>query len=283
MSAVAELTGIVPVLDESTYHSHPALSSTGARQLLDSPARFHYAQSHPQPHKDAFDLGTAVHTKVLGVGHETIVLDFPDYRTKAARDARDEARAAGLVAISPAQARQVDAMAEAVLAHPVARALFEQSGTPEASVFATDPATGVDMRARFDYLPDFTVDEPWCVDLKTTGKSASPDEFTRTVASFGYDVQQEWYLHAYGLVTGEFNPRMKFVVVETAAPHLVAVHELSDQFAQIGAARAQRARETYAECSASGEWPGYPEHGPLEPPMWLIYEEEEDMGMEISI
>lgn len=270
-------------MPEAEYHAHPALSSTGARQLLDSPARFHYAQSHAQAPKAAFDLGTAVHSKVLGAGAE--VITYPDEHltpsgnasTKAATVAwADEQRTNGLVVVSAAQLELVDGMTEAVLAHPTARALFEQSGNAEASVFATDPLTGVGMRARFDYLPDFTVTDPWCVDLKTTAKSAAPNEFLKTVANFGYQVQQEWYLEAYGIATGGFNPRMKFVVVETAAPHLVAVHELSEQFAEIGASAVKRALATYAECSASGVWPGYPTNSdPLQPPMWAIYAEEE--------
>lgn len=274
---------IIDGMPEHEYHAHPALSSTGARLLLDSPARFHYAQTHPQPHKDAFDLGTAVHTKVLGVGERAIGYPAEHLTPSGAVSTKAETklwlekqRAAGKIVLEASKLAQTDAMAEAVLAHPTARALFEQSGKAEQSVFATDPTTGVEMRARFDYLPDFTVDNPWCVDLKTTGKSASPSEFLKTVANFGYHIQQEHYLEAYGLATGEFNPRMKFVVVETAAPHLVAVHELSDQFAEIGASAARRARTIFAECSASGVWPGYPTNlDPLQPPMWAIYAEEE--------
>lgn len=262
--SIKELTGIINDLPEHEYHARPELSSTQARQILDSPARYHYAKTHPQPHKDAFDLGTATHSKVLGVGAQAI--GYPDEHltpsgsvsTKAATvEWVAEQRANGLIVLDAAKLRQVDGMAEAVLAYPEARSLFEQSGQAEASVFATDPVTGVEMRARFDYLPDFTVTDPWCVDLKTTGKSAAPREFEKTVANFGYDVQQEWYLEAYGIVTGEFNPRMKFVVVETAAPHLVAVHELSEQFAELGASKGKRARATYAECMRTGRWPGY--------------------------
>lgn len=269
------LTGIVHDLDEVTYHAHPALSSTGARLLLDSPARFHYAQSHPQGHKAAFDLGTAVHTKVLGKGHETVVLDFPDFRTKAAQQARDEARELGLVVITAAQSEQVEAMAEAVLAQPTARILFEQKGAAEVSVFATDPETGVDTRARFDYLPDLGNTNPIAVDLKTTGKSASKEDFEKAVASFGYDVQQVHYQHTLAVVTDREIP-MVFVVVETEAPHLVAVHQIDVIWTQMGAAKARRARELFAECTASGVWPGYPTDVSLiSPPTWAVYQHEE--------
>lgn len=268
-------TGIVLDLDEQEYHAHPALSSTQARTLLDSPAKYRYALTHPQPHKDAYDLGSAVHTKVLGVGQEAVVLDFPDFRTKAAREARDEARASGLLVVSAADMMQVDGMGESVLAHPVARMLFEQEGNSEASVFATDPTTGVNMRGRFDFLPSFRREDQWAVDLKTTAKSAHPEDFSKTVANFGYHVQQEWYLHILGLIRGDFSARMKFVVVETAAPHLVGVYPLAEEFGDIGNNRVKEALETFARCVAENDWPGYDlTPDPIQPPTWLMFSEE---------
>lgn len=276
------LEGIVYGLEESLYHSNPALSSTGARKLLESPARFDYWRKHPEPHKDAFDIGTAVHSKVLGTGWGVIeypaehLTDSGKVSTKAATVAWvAEQRAKGMVVVTPSQTAHINGMVDAVLAHPDARELFEQSGNPEASIFATDENTGVDVRARFDFLPDLTGADPWCVDLKTTAKSAAGPEFLKTVANFGYHVQQEWYLHALELVTGEFFGRMKFVVVETYAPYLVAVHELSEQFAEIGAEKGKRARARFAECTAAGIWPGYESGDPLQPPMWAIYEDDE--------
>jgi hypothetical protein len=157
-------------------------------------------------------------------------------------------------------------MTEAVLAHPTARALFEQDGMAEASVFATDPDTGVNLRARFDYLASI------CVDLKTTAKEASAAGFARSVANFGYDVQRGHYLPTLELATDEVR-EMVFVVVETEAPHLVAVHQLDRDFADMGLKKARRARELFAECTASGVWPGYPSDVQLViPPMYAVYD-----------
>lgn len=276
---------IVYDVTEREYHAHRALSSTGARQLLESPARFNYWRTHQEPGKQSFDVGTAVHTKVLGVGAGTIA--YPDEHvtasgsvsTKAATVAwADEQRANGLTPIAPAQAARVDGMAEAVLAHPTARTLFEQPGHSEASVFATDEDTGVEMRARFDYLPELSLDAPIAVDLKTTAKLASADGFARTVGSYGYDVQEKFYLRAIELV-GHDAPRFRFVVVESEAPHLVAVHELDIEWQQMGAAKVQRALELYAECSESGNWYGYPtETQLLSPPNYLVYAHEDEYG-----
>lgn len=275
------LDGIVLDLPEAEYHERPELSSTQARQLLDVPARYKYRLEHPQEHKDAFDLGTAVHAAVLGTGAETTVLDFDSYRTKAAQQARDEAYTAGQTPILAKDYAPIAEMREAVLGHPVARALFEQDGYAEASSFATDPETGIRTRARFDYLPA-TKGSPTAVDLKTTGKSASPDSFRQTVAAFGYHIQQAHYLDTYEWVTGD-RLDFAFVVVETAAPHLVAVHTLDDHFRDIGRDEAARARTLLAECRQSGNWPGYADEiTTIEPPMWLVYQQL-DQEEEIAI
>ena len=267
-------------MPETAYHSHPALSSTGARRILDSPARFDYWQRHPQPGKQSFDVGTAVHTKVLGIGAGTIA--YPDEHvtasgavsTKAATVAwAEEQRALGLTPVAPAQAARIDGMAEAVLKHETAGPLFERGGNSEASVFSTDEDTGVDMRARFDYLS--LTGLPVAVDLKTTAKTASVDGFTRTVADYGYDVQQAHYLRTLRNRSIPFY----FVVVEAEAPHLVGVHTLDIEWARMGEARVQRALELYATCTASGIWPGYPTEPQLiSPPNWLVYQHEDEYG-----
>lgn len=270
------MTGRIDLaLPEAEYHAHPALSSTQARKLLESPARYRWDRDHPQPAKDAFDLGSAVHAKVLGTGWGVAVLDFDDYRSKAAREARDAARAAGDVPVLAHDYVEVEAMAEAVLAHPTARVLFEQDGTAEASVFATDPDIGVELRARFDFLPDLSGRNPIAVDLKTTGKSASPEGFAKTVANFGYDVQEGHYDDTLLLATDQQIPFV-FVVVETTAPYLVGVHQLDVVWRDMGHAKARRARQIYAECTATDTWPGYPTAVDLiSPPQWAIYQHEE--------
>lgn len=267
--------GVVHDLPESEYHVGPELSSTGAKLLLRSPATFHYHQSHPRKAKPEFDLGTAVHSKVLGTGAQIEVYPAEDLAkdgaasTKAAKEFAAKARANGRIPVKQDVADTVNAMAEQVLAHPLARRLIE-FGRAEVSVFADDPETGVRLRARFDYLADTAVD------LKTIGTTADSENFSKQVASMGYDVQESHYLHTLGCATGDFSTGMRFIVVETDPPHLVQVHELSNEFAEIGSARAREARRRFKAGSDTGIWGGYePEPLPLQPPLWHIYGNQE--------
>jgi hypothetical protein len=273
------MNGITLDLPESKYHAHPALSSTGARRILESPARFDHWRKRQEPGKQAYDVGHALHTKVLGIGAGTVA--YPDEHitpsgavsSKAATVAwAEEQRAAGYTPVAPAQARKVDGMTEAVLAHPTARALLEKDGDPEASIFAKDEQTGVEMRARFDRLSTDIA-----IDLKTTARLANAEGFARVVAEHGYDVQQEFYERVYTQATGQERIPFVFIVVETEAPHLVGVHSLDVVWAQMGAAKVQRALETYAECTTSGVWPGYDTDVQLlSPPNWLTYQFEDE-------
>ena len=272
-----KLQGVVFGLDEAVYRARPELSSSGARSLLRAARVFDYERAHPSPAEAAFDLGAAVRTRVLGAGRHAIA--YPaEHLTPSGRVSTRAAtaewaewqRVAGLVPVSPEELRRVDAMAEAILAHPDARALLEQDGAVEASAFAVDPDTGAAVRARFDLLPSPAQLDPWCVKLTTTSAGADAPAFARTVALRGYELQQAHRLHAYALASGDHAARMRFVVVEKRRPHLVAVHELSREFAGIGERLARRARELFAECTASGVWPGLPRTEPLHPPRWHL-------------
>jgi hypothetical protein len=267
---------IVIGMPEDEYHRHPALSSTGARRILESPARFRAAQFAPEKAKEAFDLGTAVHTQVLGVGQPLV--EIPDgllasngaISTKAAKEFVAEARAAGKVPMKSGPFRQTTGAVDSVLRNTTARALFEQDGDAEASVFASDPATGVQVRARFDKLAAIAVD------LKSTSKEGGGGRlaFSKSAANLGYHVQQEHYLDVYEFAMGE-RLDMVFVVVELEPPYLVGTYQLDKEFRDIGRARARRAREIFAECMATSTWPGYPDEVQLiGPPRWAVIEHE---------
>ena len=60
--------GIYRDYDEATYHREPGLSSTGAKRLLESPAKYRHEREHPIEQTPAMRLGSCIHTAILGVG-----------------------------------------------------------------------------------------------------------------------------------------------------------------------------------------------------------------------
>jgi hypothetical protein len=268
---VTDYKGLVLNLKEDIYHAHPSLSSSGAKLLLDSPATFDWVmnQGH-RTEKAAFDFGSCVHAEVLGTGYGVEELDFDNYRTAKAQQARDEARAAGLIPMLKKDMEGVHATAQAVLRHPTARALLEREGDAEASVFTTDPITGVDIRCRFDFLP---ADRRVAVDLKTARQgTAKPHMFATSVVEYGYDVSWAHYTLTAELA-GEPVVDMVFLVVETEPPFHILPGRLDDDFKEIGIAKARVARERYARALETGEWPGRPtDIQIIRPPQYAVYE-----------
>lgn len=278
------LSGIVANLPEHEYHASPELSSSGVRLMLPeyrgSLRKFQWAQSRPRTSR-AFDLGHAVHAKVLGVGLG--IVTYPDDHltpagnpsTRAATVEWESAqRSAGFTIVSPSDLARADAMTEAVLAHPTACLYLEVAQQREVSVFAE--VDGVPCRARFDALSGETRNGVYAVDLKTA-EDATVSGFTHSVKKWGYDVQEAHYGDVYEAATGAGIDDFHFVVVEKAAPYEVAVFQLTEQWVDMGRAKAAAARRLFAEATASGVWPGY-DTAPtfLAPPAWAVIEHELD-------
>lgn len=275
---MTDLHGIVHGLPDDTYHAHPALSSTGARLLLPeykgSPKKFQWAKTHPRTSR-AFDVGHAVHAKVLGVGAGVVV--YPEEHltpsgnvsTKAETRAWErEQRELGLAPISPGEAAAIEAMSEAVLAHESARPLLEVAVHREVSVFAD--VDGVPCRARFDALSDETRRGVIAVDLKSA-TDATPYGFMRDAQQHGYDVQEGHYDDVYEASEGRPVDEFWFIVCEKSGPFEVGVRALTDEWVRMGRAKAARARDIFRECTARGVWPGYdskPEH--VAPPTYAV-------------
>lgn len=262
MTAATELDGIVYALDEAEYHAHPALSSTQARTLLKpgGPALYRHAIEHPEPFKKAYDVGTAAHTKILGVGSGVhaypaeLLAKNGAASTAEAKAWAEKIRAEGGVPLKAAEVAEVDAMAESLLAIPKARQILEGTVEREVSVFATDPDTDVACRARFDIFPDFDR-LPIAGDVKTTARGADRRAFGRAAAEHDYPVQESHYLDTLLWATGEA-VAFVFLVVEKAPPYLAAVRELPDDMRAAGATFAAAARRIYADCLAADVWPG---------------------------
>ena len=108
------------------YHAdpcpEPSLSSSVATALIDRSPR-HAWQAHPRlnpvhepDNRQDFDLGKAAHALLLEGRDVAEIVDAADYRTKAAREARDAAYAAGKTPLLAHQWQDVEAMIKAAIA-----------------------------------------------------------------------------------------------------------------------------------------------------------------------
>lgn len=276
MSDLVEAEGSYDGIPDSEYHADKgSLSSSGARKLLppSTPAQFRWEQDHPRESTDAFDLGHAVHTLVLGEGAEIAAIDAATWSTKAAKEAREQARAEGKVPLLAKDAEKARAMAASVKGHPLATHLFSR-GVAERSIYWRDAETGVMLRARPDWLPERGSGRLVITDLKTSA-SSDPEEFSKSAAKYGYAIQHAWYCEGARAVGLDDDPAFVFVVVEKTAPYLVSVIELDQDAVAYGRRMMRRAIDIYAQCVERNDWPGHQDDIHLVSlPKWVFYQEE---------
>lgn len=248
------------------YHADPcavpSLSASIAK-LLCSQSPLHAWNAHPRLNPDyapvqveKFELGQAAH-EVLLVGESTVdVIDAADWRTKDARDRRDASRAAGRIPMLEAQWAETQMMVAAAreqLAALDVDPIPFTDGKPEQTIVWEDDG-GVVCRAMVDWLHD---GGGFISDLKTTSRSANPDEWARSIFSMGYDVQVAAYTRAVERTLG-VTPEFRFVVVETAPPYALSVIGLGPAALTIAEKKWRYAVDVWRRCLAREEWPGYP-------------------------
>lgn len=251
-------------IDAATYHADPcpapSLSSSVARVLVEC-SPLHAWTAHPRlnpahvrEESEAFDLGTAVHAYLLEGADNFAIIDAPDWRTKAAKEARDAAREEGKVPLLAHRWADVRGMAAA------ARESFKScerptpltAGAPERTLIWREGP--VWCRARLDWLHD---DHRTIDDLKSTSVTANPEVWTRTLFNTGYDLQAAWYLRGLKAVTGQ-DARFRFVVIETTPPYACSLIGLSPEALMLAEKKCLMALELWAACLETNVWPGYP-------------------------
>lgn len=248
----------------SEYHADPcetpSLSSTILKRLLTAtPA--HARAAHPRLNpafvekaEDKFDLGTAAHELLLEGEASVEVCDFPNWGTNAAKAARAVARDAGLTPLLAKDWDRVQAMANA------ARRQLEMvacdpapltAGKAEQTLVWDDG--GVLCRARIDWLHD---DLTAVDDLKTTGASASPRAWAKTMFGMGAEIQAAFYLRGLEKALGA-RPTWRFVVQENYEPYALSVVTLAPEVLALAARKVEYALNVWRRCMTSGVWPAY--------------------------
>lgn len=268
--------GLYDLTDEQ-YHADPvpegSLSASGAKLLLPPgcPALYRYRRDHPE-NKRVFDIGKAAHKIVLGTGPALKVVDADDWRTKAAKQQRDDAYAAGEVPVLKREHEDVQGMADAIRRHPLASTLFDGArGDAEQSLFWRDPDFDVWRRARLDWLPNGISSQGRLIvpDYKTC-EAADDESVMRAVHRYRYHLQAAWYSDAARAVGLAEQVLFLFVFQERRAPYLINVVELDTNALASGRDLIRRALSTYAECAAADRWPGYSDDriGLIDLPPW---------------
>ena len=245
------------------YHADPcqtpSLSAGMINDLLIAPAKCWFNSRRLNPDweepegQEKFTIGAVAHLIFLEPKRfrdSVCVVEADDWRKKEAKQARDEARADGLIPILEKHMDRVMDAREVFNLHPLAAPAF-QNGQAEKSIFWQHPVYGFWCRAR----PDFIADAGHLCDYKTTG-NADPQEFGKHAYKLGYHRRAAWYIDGMRAL-GREPTHYWFINQETAPPHLISVVELDDNAIEAGRAENDKAAALFARCLQTQDWFGY--------------------------
>lgn len=271
------------------YHADPCFQpslSASIAHLLTSRSPLHAWTAHPRLNPDfarqqesKYDVGTCAHSLLLeGRNFEDVarIIYMDSWRTKAAKELRDEARAEGKIPLLEKDAEAVTRLIEAAWAqlaeHDATPPPFSD-GLPEQTLIWEED--GITCRSLVDWIHE---SQRVIYDLKTTSASANPENWSRTCFQIGADVQTAFHLRGLQQLTG-IHAEMRYVVVETYPPYALSINSLSPAALAVGREKVKRAMELWRECLANDSWPGYPnqvayaELPPWEEARWLERED----------
>lgn len=221
---------------------------------------------------DVMDLGVIAEDFILKGEENTFeIAPFDDWRTNAAKEARAQIEAKGLVALN-------NTTGERLLGdvREMKRRLFEQlgehndypellqKGKAQQSGFMVE--NGVWNRAKFDWIDESYTD--LIADYKTTGLGF--DQWEKNELWGGKYMQSVHYRRVYGTITNT-QPRFVFLVQQTFAPFLIKIIELAPEYAEQINMRYFHALNKFSACLTSGKWHGIPPYTFTSyPPPWVV-------------
>jgi hypothetical protein len=249
-------------IPSAQYHADccvvPSLSSSIAKILLDSPRKAWFAHPRLNPdyreeHDGKFDLGTCAHAILLeNDPSRVVIVNADDWRTKAAKEQRDAARAAGKTALLERHFNDVMAMVKVADKFIVNSEISTYWLDAESELVGVCLDEGVWLRCMFDRIAK---NRRVIMDYKST-TDASPEGFGRQIMRMGYDIQHAFYRRIASIL-GATAPRFVFLAQECEPPYECALHGLDPACIDIADAKVERAIRAWRGCMTSKQWPGY--------------------------
>ncbi len=262
------------------YHADPcpvpSLSASIA-SVLDSESPLHAWSRHPRlggvqrPPTKAFDRGTLSHALLLGAGKDVEVIEADDFRTNAAKAARDEAREAGKVPVLIADYAEAKHTAAKLRERFTALGIVLDGESELTALWAERARNGRDVQCR-GMMDHLLLSSLRILDLKSI-RSAKPDMCRKHVEQYGYAIQRAAYVSAVEKIVPELAGRVDFVFVfyELEPPYAVTPMRLSGAFREIGARAWKRSVDRWEECLRTNTWPGYADEIiSVEPSGWAL-------------
>lgn len=255
----------------------PRLSPSTAKVLLKRSALHAWTQhrlggAEESEQTEATTRGRLLDRMLLGAGPDIVVIDAKDWRTNAAKEARDAAEAAGKLPLLIGKQSEYTEVIAAWRAQLDARGVVLDG---ESQVKVDWESNGVPCRGRLDHL---SADRCTIYDVKSC-EDASREAITRSVVNFGYDVQAAAYIEGVEATYPKLAGRVKMVFIfgETERRNAYAMNVVTfgGTMRELGERKWRRAKALWGRCLETGEFPGYEDSLPIEATAYQLAAEEE--------
>jgi hypothetical protein len=263
MSGVPQEPGIYPGLSFDQYALIPAINFTKLSKFRDTPAHARHAMLQERESTPTQRMGQLAHLAILEPERFTtsvVVRPDLDRRTKEGKLAwaSFERLNEGKEIASAREFEICKAFQHGVAQHATAREILRGRGAKELTVIWKDEEYGCLCKARLDAVGELG-GWPVILDVKTTGDVASLRNFQRSIANYGYAEQAAMYVEGLRVLRPLEQGDRKFIwlVAETEAPYLIRLFEIEYDALEYGHKLFREHLHQYAECAASGNWPGY--------------------------
>lgn len=262
------MEGMIIKDKQAAYYGRLALSNSGMGELLRCPAHLKAMLDRcgqDDKTNDAFTAGSLLHCMVLEPSEVSSRYRVKVNRgnTKAGKEEAEKAAEDGVQLVSQDMWETCSAMADAALRHPVMRSAHAAGDLrTEQSVYWTERGGTVPCKARVDALVTLPNYGLCAIDLKTT-RDASLAAIEKSLYTYGYHRQAAWYLR--GLRSAGMEVRaFLFLFVEKEPPYLTVATNISEGAQELALDEIRNCVDTFADCMASGIWPGYTESPVIE-------------------
>lgn len=226
-------------------------ASAGVLHTIFGRAPAHAHAEHPrlggepdEPNTRA-DIGSAAHALILG-GGDVVAIQADDWRSKAAREAREAARLDGKIPVLEKWRKPLYAMVESC------RPLLDElgRGPTEQTMIWQDGSTWCRARA------DMIAAAKYLIDIKTATNADPASWIKSTLRQAGYDMSAAHYLSGYQTITGEVRDYV-FLVVEIEPPYAASLVGVGPSLIDLARRKYRRALGLWQRSLDAGRWPGY--------------------------
>lgn len=244
-------------VDNETYHGGPGISNSALQIFHRSSEEFYHKYVardqviEPQTQTAALTMGSGLHCYCLEP--HKLNADFwvrpegIDGRTKEGKAQLADLRAAniGKLELKAEEMQEIRNLAAGIMRNPAARELMEAPRDNEFAVRWTDDATGLDLKCKFDLLPNVPGKGPDFADIKTIASYGVTD-WQWAVKKRGYHRAHRHYSEGFKEFFG-FPPLGQYIVIVKGSWECT-VYAMDDDTQMVADYEWRRDLDALAEC-----------------------------------